>query len=246
MGTEADRAIAAVPVSEPRSGRAIGVVALMCAIEAKSDLMVPYLRRIRREIEDSLLNDGSTSERALTGQFVRVRRHARGAVVALNEHMIITNAAAARLVDEADRPALWEWARGAIANKRTDAGEVRLSRGIIATVRCEPVEAGGEVVGALLRLGARSRGSSDNRGRRGTRQLGRPTLGWASLSPAQLGIAELVTTGLTNPEIAAHLYVSRHTVDFHLRQIFSKLSIESRVELARIVSERQAARREAS
>jgi len=39
------------------------------------------------------------------------------------------------------------------------------------------------------------------------------------------------------------LYVSRHTIDFHLRQIFNKLGINSRVELARLVAEHRAERR---
>jgi DNA-binding NarL/FixJ family response regulator len=39
----------------------------------------------------------------------------------------------------------------------------------------------------------------------------RATFGWAGLSPSRLGIAELVARGLTNGEIAARLYWSRHT-----------------------------------
>ena len=58
-----------------------------------------------------------------------------------------------------------------------------------------------------------------------------------SLSAAQLGVANLVAAGLTNQQAAARLYLSPHTIDFHLRQIFNKLGISSRVELARIVAE---------
>jgi DNA-binding NarL/FixJ family response regulator len=49
-----------------------------------------------------------------------------------------------------------------------------------------------------------------------------------------------VATGLTNQEVAARLYLSRHTIDFHLRAIYSKLGIDSRVKLARLVSEHPA------
>jgi DNA-binding NarL/FixJ family response regulator len=44
--------------------------------------------------------------------------------------------------------------------------------------------------------------------------------------------------GLTNQQAASRMYISAHTVAHHLRQTFRKLSIGSRVELARIVIER--------
>jgi DNA-binding CsgD family transcriptional regulator len=42
---------------------------------------------------------------------------------------------------------------------------------------------------------------------------------------------------LTNREVAVRLFLSPHTIDAHLRHIFRKLDIDSRVELARIVAE---------
>jgi DNA-binding CsgD family transcriptional regulator len=50
----------------------------------------------------------------------------------------------------------------------------------------------------------------------------------------QLKIAELTSQGKTNRQIARQLFISPHTVDTHLRRIFKKLDINSRVELARI------------
>lgn len=52
------------------------------------------------------------------------------------------------------------------------------------------------------------------------------------LTPQQARIAELVAEGATNREIAATLYISHRTVDHHLRNIFERLGIRSRVELA--------------
>jgi hypothetical protein len=51
-------------------------------------------------------------------------------------------------------------------------------------------------------------------------------------------VSELTAQGLNNRQIAAGMYLSSTTVAFHLRQIFRKLDIDSRVELARIVIER--------
>jgi DNA-binding CsgD family transcriptional regulator len=64
----------------------------------------------------------------------------------------------------------------------------------------------------------------------------RPPFGWASLTPTEHGVIRLIADGLTNREAAARLYVSRHTIDAHLRSIFRKLGINSRVRLARITA----------
>jgi DNA-binding CsgD family transcriptional regulator len=59
-----------------------------------------------------------------------------------------------------------------------------------------------------------------------------PTTGWAALTRAELEVSRLVTQGKTNREIADHLFVSPHTVDSHLRNIFAKVGVKSRVQLA--------------
>ncbi|KQW13369.1 hypothetical protein ASD08_32975 [Streptomyces sp. Root369] len=50
-------------------------------------------------------------------------------------------------------------------------------------------------------------------------------------------IAGLAADGLTNKEIAERLYLSPHTVNYHLRKIFQAMSVRSRNELIRVVHE---------
>jgi ATP/maltotriose-dependent transcriptional regulator MalT len=59
--------------------------------------------------------------------------------------------------------------------------------------------------------------------------------GMASLTKRELEIAELITDRLTNPEIAGKLFLSKKTVESHIRNLFVKLGASSRVEVARIV-----------
>jgi DNA-binding NarL/FixJ family response regulator len=60
-------------------------------------------------------------------------------------------------------------------------------------------------------------------------------IGVDSLTERELQVARLVVDRKTNPEIAAELFLSQKTVETHLRNIFRKVGVSSRVELARAV-----------
>jgi DNA-binding CsgD family transcriptional regulator len=78
----------------------------------------------------------------------------------------------------------------------------------------------------LRRLGARAES-------RGPAAVGET--GIASLTKRELEIARLVTDRKTNREIASELFLSGKTVESHIRNIFHKLGLSSRVEVARAV-----------
>jgi DNA-binding CsgD family transcriptional regulator len=141
---------------------------------------------------------------------------------------MITNAAADRVVGPGDEAVLWECALRLLEGRR-DASEVVLRGGRSLEVRCKPVLEGGVVTAAVLRLQPTS-SAPDSASTRGNRSFG-----WGSLTDTERSVSELVADGLTNRQVAERLFVSRYTVDFHLRSIFRKLDLNSRVELARVV-----------
>ena len=73
------------------------------------------------------------------------------------------------------------------------------------------------------------------------RRSGRPQSGWESLTETELKVAAHVAEGLTNPEIARRMFVSPRTISTHLKHIFKKLGITSRVELATQATRRDGA-----
>jgi predicted ATPase/class 3 adenylate cyclase/DNA-binding CsgD family transcriptional regulator len=74
---------------------------------------------------------------------------------------------------------------------------------------------------------------------RGRGERKRPSTGWASLTPSELQVVRLVAEGLSNPKIGERLFISRRTVQTHLKHVFAKLGVTSRAELASEATRRQ-------
>jgi DNA-binding CsgD family transcriptional regulator len=111
---------------------------------------------------------------------------------------------------------------------------------LIATDREAAIDALGRALALYTELGAtwdarRVRSRLRELGVRRRLVAAEPaTDGWEALTTSELTVARLVAEGLTNREVAERLYVSPHTVNSHLRHVFAKLGINSRVELARL------------
>jgi DNA-binding CsgD family transcriptional regulator len=134
------------------------------------------------------------------------------------------------------------WSRASAAE---DLGELQAATGTRrdAIARLDQAIEGYETTGAARDVA---------RVRRRLRKLGvrrrhwavetRPVTGWLSLTGTERTVSDLVSQGLTNQQVADQMFISVHTVAFHLRQVFRKLAISSRVELARIAVDEGGAR----
>jgi len=64
----------------------------------------------------------------------------------------------------------------------------------------------------------------------------RPAFGWDSLTDTERRIVILVAQGCSNRQIARQMFLSVHTIAFHLRRVFCKLDVSSRVQLASLAA----------
>jgi DNA-binding CsgD family transcriptional regulator len=109
-----------------------------------------------------------------------------------------------------------------------DAGIDALGQALVLFARAGATRDAARLRSRLRELGIRRRVTSAEK----------PATGWAAMTESELAIAQLVADGLTNREIGERLFVSPHTVNTHLRQVFAKLDVNSRVDLTRLATER--------
>jgi DNA-binding CsgD family transcriptional regulator len=137
--------------------------------------------------------------------------------------------AAAERYDDAGRPLLTAKALEAAAGEFVGRGDRDQARG--AFTRAVEVYASLGAAADVARLQATFRAHGIRRGPRAKHRRARS--GWDSLTPTEIKIAAFVEDGLSNPEIAARLLLSRRTVATHVSHILKKLDVHSRTDIAR-------------
>ena len=232
-----EMASAAAPILDPADASLVGAIDLTCPVVGSHALMLTVAKQAARDIEQRLGGTGSPADRVLLESFMTARRGARGALVALNGRAMYTNAPAVRLVADIDRAVLWGLVSSALANRERAEVELPVPRGEWSLLACEAIPHGVAVAGALLRVLPQPE-MSPATPPVPDRQRRTATMGWESLTETERGIAGLVSEGRTNRQIAQATFLSPHTVGYHLRHIFYKLGVSSRVELTRVVVQR--------
>lgn len=94
------------------------------------------------------------------------------------------------------------------------------------------VEMGADAFAERARRQLSASGEAVNRASAGDSGLGGPA---SLLTSQELTIAVLARDGMSNPEIAARLFISARTVQYHLKKVFAKLDITSRRDLYRVL-----------
>jgi DNA-binding CsgD family transcriptional regulator/tetratricopeptide (TPR) repeat protein len=137
--------------------------------------------------------------------------------------------AAAERYDDASRPLLSAKALEAAAGEFLDADDRAQARE--AFTRAVEVYTSLGAAADVARLQATFRAHGIRRGPHSKHR--RASSGWDSLTPTEMKIAAFVGEGLSNPEIAARLLLSRRTVGTHVSHILKKLGVNSRTDIAR-------------
>jgi DNA-binding CsgD family transcriptional regulator/tetratricopeptide (TPR) repeat protein len=137
--------------------------------------------------------------------------------------------AAAERYDEAGRPLLRAKALEAAAEHFVDTGDRGQARD--AFTRAVEVYTSLGAAADVARVQATFRAHGIRRGPHAKHR--RAQSGWDSLTATEIKIAAFVQEGLSNPEIAARLMLSRRTVATHVSHILKKLDVHSRTDIAR-------------
>jgi DNA-binding CsgD family transcriptional regulator len=137
--------------------------------------------------------------------------------------------AAAERYDDAARPLLRAKALEAAAEHFVDTGDRAQARD--AFTRAVEVYTSLGAAADVARVQATFRAHGIRRGPHAKHR--RAQSGWDSLTATEIKIAAFVQEGLSNPEIAARLMLSRRTVATHVSHILKKLNVHSRTDIAR-------------
>jgi DNA-binding CsgD family transcriptional regulator len=197
-------------------------------LQSAPDLIEAYVRAGRREDAAAVLSRFTAEAERTGSRWARATSARARALLSADADMRARFDEALAL--HADLPMPFERARTLLA-----LGE-RLRRAKQRAEAREPLTAALDV---FERLGARpwaERARAELRATGGQASGRRAQAAAEQLTPHELQIAVLVSQGMTNREAAAALFLSPKTIEYHLGQIYRKLDVRGRSQLARLMA----------
>jgi DNA-binding CsgD family transcriptional regulator len=235
------RSLDAEQADAPADALAILVAGIASEAEELEEIegLLPDAVRIAMEIDDAATASDIIThvERLTSAAEVPHRNAARLYCRGLLDHDPALLLRAEERYRDAGRPLSRAQALEAAAVAFADTGDTTSARA--AFTRAFDLYTSLGAAWDLGRLQARLRAYGIRRGPRVKhRQVRR---GWESLTPTEAKIAELVVQGMSNPRIAAALFLSPRTVATHVSHILTKLDVHSRIDIAREAGRRYSA-----
>ena len=131
------------PIIDPVTGRLAGVLDITCLAEDATELLRPFLLRGARDIEARLLGDVRRAHRSVLDAFEAAARRSAQPVMAFGADLVLSNDAAADLLQPADRAALQTLAAELTTTRSTSrCSELELASGGRAAVTLSVVDGG--------------------------------------------------------------------------------------------------------
>jgi sigma-54 dependent transcriptional regulator, acetoin dehydrogenase operon transcriptional activator AcoR len=144
-----------IPIMDATGHHIEGALAVTCPADPGNRLIGVIAHQAVASIESRLLDEHTATERALLAQFTIATRRSHGGVIVMNDRVVFTNAQAARLLDAADQPLMWEHASRVMSGVSTLGNgekDVVLSSGRVLRMRSVVIRDGGDPVGALIEI----------------------------------------------------------------------------------------------
>jgi transcriptional regulator of acetoin/glycerol metabolism len=136
---ESEATTVGAPVRDPVTRRLVGLLNLNCHYERTSELMLPFVTELARQIEARLTACLPVAEQALLAEVTRMWKRRSQAVVVLAEDVFVANAAAVSMLGGAEHELLRDLARDASSRGRELTVNLQLGPDLLVTARCQPV-----------------------------------------------------------------------------------------------------------
>ena len=141
-----------VPVRHPLTRRVEGVLNLSCPVSDGNGLLLPTVLDLGIQIEHELTSRSSLADQAIFEEFLARSRLTSAALVALGAQFMLSNSAAASLLQPSDQALLWQQAAESFSEKTAVSRSFLLGNGEVTKARCTPVWIADRVVGALIEV----------------------------------------------------------------------------------------------